>query len=104
VLAAPGRYLPGVSYKPESSDLPIRESEDGLDLRLIARLAVAALAIILAVFFVLQNSEKVETTFVFFDVTTRLWVSLVVALILGALLGQAGEALWDRRKKKKAGS
>jgi uncharacterized integral membrane protein len=93
-----------VSYKPESSDVPLRESRDGPDLRLIARLVVAAVAIVLAVLFVFQNSERVETSFVFFDVTTRLWVSLVVALILGALLGQAIEALWDRRKRKRASS
>jgi uncharacterized integral membrane protein len=91
-----------VAYKPESSDVPLEESSDGPDLRLITRVLVAVAAVVLAVLFVLQNSDRVKTSFVFFDVTTRLWVGLVVALILGALLGQAAEAVWERRKKKKA--
>ena len=91
-----------MAYKPESSDVPLEESSDGPDLRLITRVLVAVAAVVLAVLFVLQNSDRVKTSFVFFDVTTRLWVGLVVALILGALLGQAAEAVWERRKKKKA--
>lgn len=93
-----------MAYKPESSDVPLEESSDGPDLKLITRLVVAAAAIVLAVLFVLQNSDRVKTSFVFFDVTTRLWVGLLVALLLGALLGQGVEAMWDRRKKKKASS
>jgi uncharacterized integral membrane protein len=91
-----------VAYKREGSDVPLEESTDGPDLRLIARLLVAAAAVVLAVLFVMQNSDRVKTSFVFFDVTTRLWVGLLVALLLGALLGQAAEALWERRKKRKA--
>jgi uncharacterized integral membrane protein len=91
-----------VAYKPEGSDVPLEEASDGPDLRLIARLLVAAAAVVLAILFVMQNSDRVETSFVFFDVTTRLWVGLLVALILGALLGQAAEAIWERRKKRKA--
>ncbi|MGH9216060.1 MAG: hypothetical protein ACRD0V_13415 [Acidimicrobiales bacterium] len=91
-----------MAYKREGSDMPLEESTDGPDLRLIARLLVAAAAVVLAVLFVMQNSDRVKTSFVFFDVTTRLWVGLLVALLLGALLGQAAEALWERRKKRKA--
>jgi uncharacterized integral membrane protein len=49
-----------------------------------------------------QNSEKVETTFIFFTVETRLWVSLLVAVLLGAFLGQLVEALWDRRRRRRS--
>ena len=91
-----------MAYRPESSDVPLEQSSDGPDLRLIARLLVAAVAVVLAILFVMQNSDRVEMSFVFFDVTSRLWVGLLVALILGALLGQAAEALWERRKKRKA--
>jgi uncharacterized integral membrane protein len=66
------------------------------------RLVVGAAVVILAILFVVQNNDKVEMSFVFFTVTTRLWVGLVVALVLGALLGQAVEVLWARRKKRKA--
>lgn len=81
--------------------MPLEESADGPDLRLIVRVLLAVAAVVLAVLFVMQNSDRVETSFVFFDVTTRLWVGLLVALVLGALLGQAAEAMWQRRKKRK---
>ncbi len=93
-----------MAYEPESSDVPLGESSDGPDLRLITRLLVAAAVVVLAILFVAQNSDRVETSFVFFDVTTRLWVGLLVALVLGALLGQAAEVLWERRKKRRARS
>ena len=93
-----------MAYEPESSDVPLGESSDGPDLRLITRLLVAAVVVVLAILFVAQNSDRVETSFVFFDVTTRLWVGLLVALVLGALLGQAVEVLWERRKKRRARS
>jgi uncharacterized integral membrane protein len=91
-----------VAYEPDRSDVPLEESSDGPDLRLIARLLVAVAAVVLAILFVAQNSDRVETSFVFFDVTTRVWVGLLVALVLGALLGQAAEAMWERRKKRRA--
>jgi uncharacterized integral membrane protein len=91
-----------VSYRPESSDVPLEDSADGPDRRLIMRLVVGAAVVILAILFVVQNNDKVEMSFVFFTVTTRLWVGLLVALVLGALLGQAVEVLWARRKKRKA--
>lgn len=84
--------------------MPLDESSDGLDRRLVTRVVVGVVVVILAILFVVQNSDRVQTTFVFFDVTTRLWVGLVVALVLGALLGQVVEALWDRRKRRKAAS
>jgi uncharacterized integral membrane protein len=93
-----------VSYRPESSDGPLEESSDGPDRRLITRLVVGVVVVVLAILFVVQNNDRVQTSFVFFDVTTRLWVGLLVALVLGALLGQAVEVLWARRKERKAAS
>lgn len=84
--------------------MPLEESSDGPDRRLVTRVVVGVVVVVLVILFVVQNSERVETTFVFFDVTTRLWVGLVVALVLGALLGQVVEALWARRKKRRAAS
>jgi uncharacterized integral membrane protein len=93
-----------MAYRPESSDRPLDKSSDGPDLRLIIRLSVAVAAVVLAILFIVQNNDRVEMSFVFFDVTARLWVGLLVALVLGALLGQAAEMMWDRRKKRKASS
>jgi uncharacterized integral membrane protein len=91
-----------MAYKPGQSDVPLDNSGDGADTRMVVRLVVAVVAVVLAVLFIVQNNDKVETSFIFFDVTARVWVGLLVALVLGALLGQAVEALWERRKKRRA--
>jgi uncharacterized integral membrane protein len=76
------------------------EPEAGpVDRRLLARAVLAVVALVLAIVFVLQNSERVETTFWVFSVTTRLWVGLLVTLVIGAFLGQATERLWNRRQR-----
>jgi uncharacterized integral membrane protein len=71
-----------------------------MDRRQLSRLVFAGLALLVGVIFVVQNSERVETTFLVFNVTTRLWVGLLVALLLGAILGQAVEAVWNRRRRR----
>jgi uncharacterized integral membrane protein len=90
-----------MAYQPGRSDVPLDDTGDGLDTRLVLRLVIAAVIVILTIVFMAQNSEKVETTFVFFTVETRLWVSLLVAVLLGAFLGQLVEALWDRRRRRR---
>jgi len=64
-----------------------------------ARIIVAALALIYAVIFILLNRAKVRVHFLFFTVSTHLWVGFVVCLVLGALLGQA-LGLYRRRTVK----
>jgi uncharacterized integral membrane protein len=71
-----------------------------MDRRQLSRLVAAGVALLVGVIFVVQNSERVETTFLVFNVTTRLWVGLLVALLLGAVLGQAIEAVWNRRRRR----
>lgn len=66
--------------------------------RVDARLVVAAIAAVCAVVFVVQNGDRIRLRFLVIDVTTRLWVGLVVSLLLGALLGQAFGALRRRRR------
>jgi uncharacterized integral membrane protein len=90
-----------MAYQPGRSDVPLDDTGDGLDTRLVLRLVIAAVIVILTIVFMAQNSEKVETTFIFFTVETRLWVSLLVAVLLGAFLGQLVEALWDRRRRRR---
>src|SRR5262245_39437864 len=53
------------------------------------RLAVAALALLYGILFVVLNRGKVRVHFVFFTVTTHLWVGFLVCVVLGLLLGQA---------------
>jgi uncharacterized integral membrane protein len=65
----------------------------------VPRLVVALLALVAAVIFVAQNSTHVETKFLFFDFTARLWVVILVSILLGAGLGQAVGLLRRRRRK-----
>jgi uncharacterized integral membrane protein len=55
----------------------------------VTRLAVGAVALIYAIVFIVLNTSKVRIHFVFFTVTTHLWVGMLVCLAIGALLGQA---------------
>ena len=65
-----------------------------------ARLIVAGLALIAAVIFVVQNDDRVETKFLFFDGTPRLWVVILGSILLGALLGQVVGVLHRRRRRQ----
>jgi uncharacterized integral membrane protein len=65
-----------------------------------SRLIVVGVALVVALVFIFQNSERVETTFLVFNVTTRLWVGLLVAVLVGAILGQAAQAAWNRRRRR----
>jgi uncharacterized integral membrane protein len=69
------------------------------DRRQTTRLVVAAVVLVVGLIFVLQNNERVETTFLVVNVTTRLWVGLLCALVLGAILGRVVEAAWQRRRR-----
>jgi uncharacterized integral membrane protein len=90
-----------MAYEPSHSDTPLDDKGEGVDTRLVLRLVIGAAIVLFTVAFIIQNSDKVETSFVFFSVETRLWVSLLVAVILGALVGQVVEALWHRRQARK---
>jgi uncharacterized integral membrane protein len=53
------------------------------------RIVIAAAALIYGIIFILLNRGKVHVHFVFFSVSTHLWVAFLVCIVLGALLGQA---------------
>ena len=91
-----------MAYDPGRSDVPLKETNEDAEGRRIGRLVAVAVVVLITIVFIAQNSDRVETTFLFFSVDTRLWVSLLVAVILGALLGQLAEALWARRKRRRA--
>jgi uncharacterized integral membrane protein len=84
----------------EAGDGPMFPDE-GVDKKQVTHLVLIGVVAIAALIFIVQNSERVETTFLFFSVETRLWVGLIIALVLGAVLGQLGQILWRRRKAGK---
>jgi uncharacterized integral membrane protein len=63
---------------------------------------VAAVALIYGVIFVLLNRGKVKIHFLFFTLTSRLWVGFLVCIALGALLGQV-VGLYRRRHRTPEG-
>lgn len=65
------------------------------------RLIVAGLALLAATIFLAQNSEPVETKFLFITGEPRLFNVIIVSMLLGAALGQVVPALWRRRKGRK---
>jgi len=64
-----------------------------------AWLIVAGLALLAAVIFVVQNSNKVEMDFLFFGGSQPLWLVIVLSMVLGALFGQGIGLVRGRRKK-----
>ena len=54
----------------------------------LTRLLIAAAVLIYGVIFIALNRGRVKIHFVFFTVTSRLWVGFLVCVALGVLLGQ----------------
>jgi uncharacterized integral membrane protein len=78
---------------PGDPDQPIRE---GSTTKWIA-LAVVA---VLIVFFVLQNRDRANVDFLFWDADLRLWVALLFAATLGCVAGViVGRITKGRRKR-----
>jgi uncharacterized integral membrane protein len=96
-------YDPNVAINPDHPDLGddsstvtgARKKERDVP----ARLIVGVIALALAVVFVVQNRDEVETNFLFLHGSQPLWFLIIINLLLGALLGQAIGMLRRRSKK-----
>ena len=53
-----------------------------------------------AVIFIVQNSDRSKVRFLFFSVTTRVWVGVVVAIALGVVLDRVFAMWWRRRRER----
>jgi uncharacterized integral membrane protein len=85
----------------DSSDLQAGSSESRPDQQRARRLLIIGVVIVVAVIFMAQNNDRVELNFLFVSIDARLWVGLLLTLLLGAVLGQVAERLWERRKRAK---
>jgi uncharacterized integral membrane protein len=73
-----------------------QESRD-INFKLIGIVVLAVLIVV----FIAQNRKPAKTTFLFFDVTTKQWVSLLVAMVIGALLGALLRVAWSGRRERR---
>ena len=71
-------------------------TRSGVSPTLIAFIVVG----ILAVVFVLQNSNRTEINVLFFDFNARVWFAIVIAILLGVLLDRLLIAWWRRRGRR----
>ncbi len=54
---------------------------------------------VLAVVFVVQNQNEARIRFLFWEGRTDVWVAILIALVIGVLLGQVLLMLWKRRRR-----
>ena len=62
------------------------------------RLWALGLAVLLIIIFVAQNSQRVEVKFLFVDTTTPLIFALLIAAVLGAVVGYFGPVVRRHRR------
>jgi uncharacterized integral membrane protein len=69
---------------------------EGISPTLIGLVLLAVASVI----FIVQNSDRSKVRFLFFTVTTRVWVGVVVAIALGVVLDRLFSIWWRRRKER----
>lgn len=77
-----------------------QEKRDGLDEQQVRRIALVGallLVIILALVFIVENSEQVVVSFVFFSAEISLIWVIVLSMALGAVLGAVALRLIKKR-------
>jgi uncharacterized integral membrane protein len=57
------------------------------------------IAVLVAIIFIAQNSQKVKVKFLFVDTTTPLIFALLIAAILGAVIGYVGPLVRRRGRE-----
>jgi len=77
---------------------PAASGKEGPNLTLIG----LGVVILLFVVFFLQNSNELRLNFLFFERTTTVRWSLVIAVLLGVAIDRVGTMWWRRRKREKA--
>lgn len=65
------------------------------------RLIIFGVIAIITVIFILQNRERTNIDFLFFEVKARVWTSMLIAIVLGVILDRLFLSWWRRRKAAK---
>jgi uncharacterized integral membrane protein len=69
--------------------------------RISAALVLWLLLIVVAVIFILQNTGHATITFLFWDGDVAIWIAIVIALVLGALIDRLGSWYMRRRRRQR---
>jgi hypothetical protein len=83
--------------RPVDDDTSASSGQAGPPVKLIAFIAVAALAVV----FVFQNRERHQIDFLFFEINTRTWTALATALALGVILDRLFVSWWRRSRNRR---
>ena len=78
----------------EGEHSSVRETRSGVSPLLIAFIVLAILALV----FVLQNGERADINFLFFDIGAAVWVAIAISIGVGILLDRLLIAWWRRRR------
>jgi uncharacterized integral membrane protein len=57
------------------------------------------IAILLVIIFIAENSQRVKVTFLFVDTTTPLIFALLIATVLGIVIGYVGPLVREHRRR-----
>lgn len=66
----------------------------------IVKLVVLGVIVLVVLIFVLQNTDKVQFSYLFWHFELALWVMFVITLVAGILIGMLGSALLRRRRRQ----
>ena len=79
-----------------------RNPSGGGDTQVNWRVIVGIVVLVLSIVFILQNTQEVNIDFLFFDFKVGMWFGLLLAFVLGAIVGWGLHLAWRRRKKNRA--
>jgi uncharacterized integral membrane protein len=92
---------PGSSNDPQSNpESATYGRPEKADWRRYARFTLWGIVALIAVFFVLGNTQEVNVSFIFKDATLPMYVVILISMFLGLLIGGGGVWFLSRRKAK----
>lgn len=80
-----------------SGDTNASSGASGPNLKLIAFIVLVGIAVT----FVLQNRDRKSVDFLVFEINSRQWVNIAVAIAIGVVLDRLFLGWWRRRKNDK---
>lgn len=77
-----------------------KDQQQGTNTRAIPwRLVTFAVLVAIVAAFVLQNRDRMPVNFLFFEINSRQWVNLIVAVAFGVVLDRSFIG-WRKRRRK----